>query len=421
MSLENSNRKVLYITYYYPPMGLSGVQRTFKFSKYLPYYNWLPIILTTQANNYYAFDEGLLGELPEEVLIYRTSSKEKKRKINPFPNLFFQNLGRYLLSFIYQPDTKIKWFDKAFALAEDIIKEHNIDVILATAPPFTDFKIAYELFKKYDIPYVIDYRDIWVDNPYHFFPTPYHKNFNIKLEHEILATASRIIVTSRSSKEKLLVRYKFLNHSDITIIPHGYDKEDFDNINEIKKDNQKLIVTHSGLFQDDRTPIYFLKALSILKKLNPEIVNNIEVRFLGLMRKSHSKLIKKFNLQDNCVEYGYVTHKDNVRLLLESDVLWLMMKDNVRSPGKLYEYLGAKKTIFINSPSGNMRQIAMDSNAAFATEADDVEDIKNKLIEIYMLWKENKLPIPDDDFINQFERKKLTGMLAKELALSCKL
>ncbi len=402
-------------------MGLSGVQRTFKFSKYLPDYNLTPIILTTKANNYYAFDEELLSELPENVLIYRTTAKEKTRKINPFPNLFLQNIGRYFLSFFYQPDTKIKWFKKAYTLAEQIIKEHSIDVILTTAPPFTDFLIAYELFKKYDIPFVIDYRDIWVDNPYHFFPTPYHKSKNIDLEHEILATASRIIVTTRFSKETLLRRYKFLNHSDITIIPHGYDQDDFNDLSNKNNKNDKLVITHSGLFQDDRTPKYFLKALSNLKKNRPDIYNNLEVRFVGLMRPAHSKLIKKYNLQDICIEYGYVTHKENIRLLQDSDILWLMMKDNVRSPGKLYEYLGARKAIFINSPAGNMRQIAVDTKAAFYTEADDIADIEKKIIEMFNLWKVNRLPIPNEDYVRQYDRKYLTGMLSKELALSCKI
>ena len=150
----------------------------------------------------------MLNELSEEVKIYRTASKDKSRKVNPFPNLLIQNIGRYLLSFVYIPDTKIKWKKKALELGESIIKENNIDVIFATAPPYTDFLVAYELSKKFDLPFVIDYRDLWLDNPYHFFPTPHHRGKNEQLEHEILAHADRIIVTTRFAKETMLKRYK---------------------------------------------------------------------------------------------------------------------------------------------------------------------------------------------------------------------
>ncbi len=414
-------RGVLCISYYYPPMGLSGVQRTFKFTKYLPDYNWNPVVLSTEANNYYAFDDGLLDELSEDVKIYRTASKEKSRKVNPFPNLFIQNIGRYLLSFIYIPDTKIKWKKKAFELGESIIKENNIDVIFATAPPYTDFLIAYELSKKYDLPFVIDYRDLWLDNPYHFFPTPHHSGKNEHLEHEILAHADRIIVTTRFAKETMLKRYKFLNHLDISIIPHGFDQQEFDNIEIPNRKKDKLIITHSGLFQDDRTPKYFLKGLVEAFKQKPELKDIIEIRFVGLMRPSHIKQISKLKLDYNCKLIGYVTHSESIRLLLESDVLWLMMKDNVRSPGKLYEYIGAGKPIFINSPSGSMRQLALESCASFITESDDVKQITKEIIHIAELWKSDSLPKPKKEFINQFSRKHLTSSLARELALACKI
>lgn len=415
------NRGVLCIAYYYPPMGLSGVQRTFKFTKYLPEYDWKPFVLSTEANNYYAYDDGLLNELGEDVQIFRTSSKDKQRKVNPFPNLFIQNVGRYLLSYIYVPDTKIKWKKKALELAEEIIKENKIDVIFATAPPYTDFLIAYELSKKYDIPFVIDYRDLWVDNPYHFFPTPYHRNKNEQLEHEILAHADRIIVTTRFAKETMLKHYKFLNHLDISIIPHGFDHEDFEKVETQENQNKKLIITHSGLFQDDRTPKYFLKALVEAFKQKPELKDLIEVRFVGLMRPSHTKLISKLKLEYNCKLIGYVTHSESIRLLLESDVLWLMMKDNVRSPGKLYEYIGAGKPILINAPSGSMRQLALESGSAFITEPDDIKQITKEIIHIAELWKTGDLPIPKREFINQFSRKHLTSSLARELALACKI
>ncbi|MBI5324904.1 MAG: hypothetical protein HZB41_06485 [Ignavibacteriae bacterium] len=164
-----TNRTVLIIAYYFPPMGLSGVQRIVKFIKYLPEYGWKPIILTESPTSFYAFDETLMKDLENpEISIFRTPPKKgssDKAKTVRFPSYTVQTLGRKFLQTIYQPDSKAKWLKRAVALGTNILKKHKIDVIMATAPPYTDFLVARELSKKFNIPYIIDYRDPWVDNP----------------------------------------------------------------------------------------------------------------------------------------------------------------------------------------------------------------------------------------------------------------
>ena len=418
-------KKVLVIAYYFPPMGLSGVQRISKFVKYLPDYNWKPIILTTGDTDFYAFDETLLYELPNDLDVYRTAETKKttenKNRIVKFPSYLKQRVGRAILQTLYQPDSKIKWMKPALALGEEIIKEHKPDVIFATAPPFTDFLIAKELSKKFDIPFVVDYRDVWVDNPFHFYATPFHKSYSINLEKEILTHAEKAVVVTRRTKELLVKRYPFISHSDINIIPHGYDAEDFQGIGDYKPGQTKFIITHSGLFQDDRTPKYFFKALSNFIKKHPESESVIEARFVGIMRPNHTKMIKKYGLEKvvNCL--GYMNHPDTVRQLIGSDILWLMLNDNVRSPGKLFEYFGARKPILACVPEGVIRRLALDTKAAIATEPNDVTAIESAIETFYNLKKKNNLPLPKKEYIEQFNRAKLTGELAKVLALATNL
>ncbi|MGA2297463.1 MAG: glycosyltransferase [FCB group bacterium] len=220
-----AERTVLIIAYYFPPMGLSGVQRTLKFVKYLPENGWKPVVLTTAPTSFYAFDDTLDDDLRnEEIYIYRTAPKSaddlQSPKILKFRSYFIQRLGRAFLQTIYQPDRFIKWKKSALLLSEKIFAQHKIDVVFATAPPFTDFILAQEISKKFNVPFVADYRDLWVDNPYHFYATPFHKNYSIKLEKELLTTAEKIVVVTRHSKEVMLKRYGFLSHNDIAIIPH---------------------------------------------------------------------------------------------------------------------------------------------------------------------------------------------------------
>ena len=419
----NKKRKVLVVAYYFPPMGLSGVQRTLKFVKYLPEYDWQPIVLTTGTTNYYAFDNTLLEEL-NDTIIYRTENDPfnlKNKKTNTtikFPSPLKQKLGRFLLQSIFIPDSRKRWKKYAVALGEKIIAEHpDIKLIYATAPPFTDFLIAKELSKKCNIPFVVDYRDLWVDNPQYFFPTPFHKRKHISLEADIHKNASKSFVITRQMKEKIINRYRFVKHQDICIIPHGFDKEDFNNVN-MPPNLNKLVITHSGIFPDDRTPKYFLKAVSNFLNSNPNARNKIELRFIGLLQKKHIKLITKYNLNDITIITGYLPHKEAVQQIMSSNVLWLMLTNNIETPGKFFEYIGSKKPLLLMLPDSGLKQIGKEYQASFITPPKDINKITEQLQTIYSLWEKNKLPVPADDFVRQFDRKHLTSILAREMAFT---
>ncbi len=398
-------------------MGLSGVQRTQKFAKYLPDYDWKPLVLTTDSRDFYGYDESLLSEFKDvEIEIFRTkdhnpSKKEKKIKI---PSWTKQKIGRYIFGWIFFPDRFVKWKKKAEILAGKIIKEEAPDVILATAPPFTDFLLGQELATKYNIPFVVDYRDSWTSNEFHYFPTPFHKKKVQKAEGKILSQAKKVIVISRYAKELLLRQYKFLSYGDILIIPHGYDLEDFSAHSDAKPDTNMMTITHSGMFQDNRNPKYFMAAMGEFLKENPDAKGKIRLRLVGAMRKSHLKLIKKYKLEDSVNPVGNVSHSQAVKYLLESDVLWLMLADRVRTPGKLYEYFGARKTLLVTAPDGNMKDLAKKTGAAFTTNHDDLRAIKENIASLFKLWKQGALPKVNEEFALSYERKKL----CKELAIT---
>lgn len=410
-------------------MGLSGVQRTLKFVKYLPENNWQPIVLTTNAPVYYAYDNSLLEELPEELVqIYRTETditKYAKKKsdsmgqvVAKYPSRKFQFIRKFFVSLFLQPDSRILWKKSALKLAEKIMSEHQIDAIYATAPPYTDFLIANEISKKYDIPFITDYRDLWVDNAFYVYPTPFHKLYSMKLENEILENAAKTIVINRFMKESLIKRYRNTTYNDIAIIPHGFDKSDFESVRQLVVKSEKFIITHSGLFPDDLTPEYFLKALRKFLDKYPAAKSNIEARFIGILRKEHLNMIKKLELVEQCVLYGYVEHLEAVRHLLESDVLWMMITNNIATPSRMYEYFGAEKPMIISAPEGNIKELAESSGVAYTTQPKDVDAIAYGIEQYYMLWKSKSLPVMGKNFAEAFDRKSLTAELSRELMLT---
>jgi glycosyltransferase involved in cell wall biosynthesis len=422
-----SSLNVLVIAYYFPPMGLSGVQRITKFVKYLPEFGWNPVVLTSNTSAYYAFDDSMLDELNERnIKIYRTDEDVTKhiKKVNSnnlsYPSKFRQKVQSMILQTFLQPDSRRFWLKNAMKKADEIMAENRIDVILATAPPFTDFLIAKKIAKKYDIPFVVDYRDLWVDNPYYYYATVFHKNYAIKLERKVLNTAARVIVITRDMKNKLLNRYRILNNNEVCIIPHGFDSEDFEKVQEINKKPNKFVITHSGIFSADLTPTYFFKALALIFEEKPELKKDFEIRFVGILQKKFQKQIIKLGLEDIIHTTKYVQHADAVKNLLESDVLWMMVPNSIVTPSRMYEYMGAKKPMIISSPESELTRIAESTKAAIITDYKSVPELKNAILDYYKKWKTNTLPIPDNSIIEKFDRRGLTQLLSKELALCVK-
>lgn len=413
---------VLVIAYYFPPMGLSGVQRTLKFVKYLPENGWKAHVLTTSDDSYYAYDESLQKELDKiDCEVYRTQGTKLEKK-KRFPSYTVQKLGSMVLQTFNQPDSKIKWKKPALELAEKIIKENNISMIFATAPPYTDFLIGNELSKKYDIPLIIDYRDTWVDNPFNFYATPFHKNRAIEMEKEVLTQCDKAIVISRHAKELIIKRYTNMSYNDITIIPHGYDPDDISYIEkDVLKNESKFVMTHSGMFQDDRTPKYVFMAVKQLlesKRINPK---NFEIKLLGLMRKSHEKLIYKYGLDEVVKIYGHLDHKEVMEYLGRASILWLWMNDTIRTPGKLYEYFGTRKPVLAMLPDGVIKDLANESKNATTCNPKDVDSIANAIHNYYKAWKNNELKQTNIEFVEKYNRQNLTKQLAIELSHAARI
>ncbi|MBK9249679.1 MAG: glycosyltransferase [Ignavibacteria bacterium] len=419
-----TDRTVLVIAYYFPPMGLSGVLRTVKLIKHLADYGWKPIVLTTTPRTFYAYDETLLTQLEERnVEIYRTPAKKgiltsRRTGIKKLPGFFRKNFIRPVSKLIYQPDPTIRWRKQAMMTANEIMRNHRVNIILATAPPFSDFMIASEIAEEHSLPFVVDYRDSWIDTS---SPVPFRTSKMRKLEANILARAAKTIVTTRFAKENLIRRYQAVGHEDVMILPHGYDGDDFRVENASKVSHENFILTHCGVFQEDCTPKYFLKALSNFISKNPTIKSKIEARFVGTMQPNHTKYIAKYGLDGVVHCTGYVPHNEAIKHLCESDVLWLTANNAERLPGKLFEYIGAKKPLLVCAPDGSICKTAIDTKAAITTAPTDIKAIESAISTLYNAWSEGKLPKPDSKYAALFETKLLTSDLSRELAISARM
>jgi glycosyltransferase involved in cell wall biosynthesis len=416
--------KVLVIAYYYPPMGLSGVQRTLKFTKYLKNYNWEVTVITTEGTGYYAHDTSMLREAEEAgVRIIRTSGKDinsllKKRGTIKMPAEIIRKIFSRLSNTLFIPDNKISWANKALKKGRELLQKEKFDVIFISGPPFSTFITGRKLKKEFDIPLVVDYRDLWFGNQFTFYATPFHKMMHKKMEYQVLKAADKVISTNRKMKEVMMNNFKFLSFEDVYIIPHGFDPSDFELKFVSHKTNNKLWITYSGLFYEFITPKYFLKAFKKLTAERPDIAQNMELHFIGFLRNENRKLIKKLDLQEYVTEYGYLDHDKAIVKILSSDILWMMIgkgkNADTISSSKLYEYFGTRKPIIACVPEGSIRAASEEYKASFITDPEDVDAIKNALIKIYGLYKSSQLPVPDEDFVLKHRRDFLTDQLSKQ-------
>lgn len=423
--------KVLVISYYFPPKGLSGVQRTLKFVKYMPQNGWSPTVLTSGDIAYYAYDDKLNKDLADPAIsVVRVNGKEinsllGKRKIVSIPPEWFRKVLKFFSSLFYIPDNKWSWGKAAFKEALKLLEKEKFDLIFVTGPPFSSVPFAVKLKKKFNIPLVVDYRDLWFGNHFAVYPTPLHRVLIKSMEYAALKDVNKITVTNRRIKEKLKEVYPFLKFDDILIVPHGFDVEDIEKASGYPKLTKKMVIMYSGIFYEYITPKYFLLAFKKLVKERPEIASDIELHFAGFFRKENHRLVRKLNLQNWVVDYGYLSHDDALKKVMAADLLWFMVgkgkNADTISSSKLFEYFGTKKPVLASLPEGALKMYAREYAASYITDPDNTEEIKDALIKAYNDYKNGTLPVPADDYVEKFRRDDLTKKLLVEFQFLLKV
>lgn len=426
MHSNADQRTVLFIAYHFPPRGERIGLRTSTIATNLGEYGWKSLVLTCSPDGTTPRDEGWAQQLEEQgVEIYRTKAFRRvptqadgSIKL-PSPRL--RRMSRWLKQWMQQPDVFIAWRTEALRMAEQIMRDHYVNIICAAAPPFSDFLIAQEIGQKFNVPFAIDYGDIWVDNPDHIYPTPFHREKVRAMEETLLKQSAMIFTPTRATKEDILRRHRFLTHEEIAIAPHGFDGREFPQ--HIKPDaHNGFVMTHYGDFANGESPKYVLTALKNLRAKREDIRAQFTLRIAGLVRNSHRKLLRKWELQD-CVQLLGATERNAaLQHVMESNVLWLnLAEDSPAGSAYLGDYFGARKPIFLTSPAGSIRTMAMDSKAAFACDGKDVATIQKTLEELFDAWKRNALPHPNEQYLAQFDRAAQAKEVSRHLGMSMRL
>lgn len=411
-------KNVLVIVYYFPPMGGSGVQRPLKFVKYLREFGWNPIVLCPEPGAYHVFDDSLQKELEEmNVEVHKVEGRTPlhaagDRKVI-FPK-WVENLLRKISTFFWLPDNKKGWIKTGFLKAGELIKSKKIDVIFASAPPYSNLILAKKIKESFNVPVVMDLRDDWLESHLIKYPSFWHYSKMKAIEKETLSIADQLVTINNVISESIDKRA--VNAKKTKVITQGFDSDDFDSVIEKSHNYGKLTFLYSGTFYPESGPEVFLKAMSAFLDQNPKYHEQIQLQFQGVLGVRERALFKKYTLDNFIQDFGFLPHSEAVQNLKKADILWLNNAHSKNSAmlslGKTYEYMASKKPILAMIPDGDIKTTLSSYGAAFISAPEDIPALVENITRVVSLWEEQKLPEPNKEFISKFNRKILTSELA---------
>jgi galactitol-specific phosphotransferase system IIB component len=421
------SKKVLIITYYWPPAGGPGVQRWLKFVKYLPDFGVQPIVYVPENPTYPIVDTNLIKEVSDKAIVLKQKifepyqlasffSKNKTKKISSgiIPNQkkqsFLDKLFLLIRGNLFIPDARFLWVKPSVSYLEKYIVENNIDTIITSGPPHSLHLIGLQLKQKLDLKWFADFRDPWTTIGYHKslrlsnYATEKHK----MLERKVLNTADTIIVTSKTTKTE----FQAITSKPIAVITNGYDVENV----ETQVLDTKFSLAHIGSFLSERNPMILWESLVELINEVPDFKSYLEIKLIGAVSQEVLETISQFGLDSYLNNLGYVSHGEAIAHQRKSQVLLLIEIDSQDTksiiPGKLFEYMVSNRPIVAIGPkNSDFAEIITTTNTGVFFNYSEKVKLKSVILDFYNEFLQGKLQA-NGVGLQQYSRKNLTKELA---------
>ena len=439
-------KKVLIITYYWPPSGGAGVQRWLKFVKYLREFGWEPIVYTASNPESPINDDSLQKDLPKDLtvlkieiwepyLFYKKLMGQKKHeKINAAflteskkPKRF-EKLAVWVRGNFFIPDARKFWIKPSAKYLVEYLKKNPVDAMVSTGPPHSMHLIAEAVKKKMNIPWMADFRDPWTEIDFYskLMLTPMADSKHKKLELNVLRKADIISCVGQNWLDGLEAilkkgtkgRYTEEMHAKFKFISNGFDPEDYDSVGDVQMD-KKFSMAHIGTLDKSRNQPTLWKALSELIKENPTFATDLEIKLVGKVDIAVQEDIERYGLAPYVNKIAYLSHHDVTIVQKQAQVLMLLIN---RTPnamgittGKFFEYMAAKRPILcIGIEGGDAQKIIDETRAGLFAGFDDITSMKKNILYLYTKYKQGNLTSEGVN-IERYSRKSVTGEVANAL------
>jgi len=425
-------KKILVVTYYWPPSGGSGVQRWLKFTKYLPSFGVEPHIYTPSNPDFNVKDDKLINDIPSEAVVikkkivepygfYRTLVGKKNSTganfgmTNSNKTSKIQKIALWVRSNIFLPDPRVWWVKPSYNFLKNYIKENGIETVITTGPPHSMHLIGLKLKNKLGdkINWIADFRDPWslIFNKDVLLIGKRAQRKIKKFENNVISKCDKLITVSDYLKqefEQLGAQGKSYS------ITNGYDESDYEDYKTIIKNN-KFTISYIGLLPKISNPELFWRALSEVAKANAKFAEKLEIVMVGKIDPSVQQSITNNGL-DGYVDYkGIVSHGEAIQYQKQSDLLLLAIPNVANSKGiltgKFFEYMASQIPILAFGPSdGDVAKIMKDTGSGDILEFTDYEN-SVKVIKARFENHLNGDSLIEGHAFKKYSRKQLTKKL----------
>jgi len=422
-------KKVLIITYYWPPAGGPGVQRWLKFVKYLRDFAVEPVVYVPENPHYPMEDVSLEKEIPNNLTIYRQalfepyglakllSSKKTTRISSGIIQVKNQSALEKAMLWVrgnfFIPDARKYWVKPSVKLLTEVLDKEDIATVITTGPPHSVHLIGQQLKAEKGIRWLADFRDPWTSIGYHkkLKLTKSSQKKHKELERSVLNQADHIIVTSPATERE----FRQITQQPITVITNGHDS-DYDGGAHLDKD---FTISHIGSLLTGRNPKNLWKVLSRIASENSVFRADLQLEFMGVVSQDVMDSLYRLELGPYIKMRGYGSHAEAQRRQQRSQVLLLVEIDTEETkgiiPGKLFEYMAAQRPILALGPKDwEAGKIIEETKAGALFDYRSHDELKQTILEWYTAFKKENLSSKATT-IEKYSRKTLTEQLAKLL------
>lgn len=430
-------KRVLVITYYWPPTGGSGVQRWVKFAKYLPQHGWQPVIYTPENPEQLAVDTTLGAEIPPEVEVLKTHitepyelykkflkksghSKEavEVNPVNAQDKSFMQRAAMWVRGNLFRPDPRCLWIRPSVKYLKEYLKEHPVDLIVSTGPPQSMHLIGRSLAAETGLPWIADFRDPWTRIFYfkHLSMTKATERWHKKMEKKVLDDASAVVAVSPLVQQE----FQAMTQTQVELITNGYDECDFPKgrcEEAVGGYDRPFVMTHTGLFAADGNPTTLWEVLAEMCTKDEDFKKLLRIKLIGKTDEQIKASIAGAGLEENLVDMGYQAHAVAVDEQRKASLLILPLRKEPEYkavlPGKLFEYLASWRPVLgIGQPDGAMSMILNQTKTGVVLNWEDKESISKFMELCWKKHREGRLGVDDAD-LSPFTRRNLTQRMAE--------
>jgi len=432
--MSEPSKKVLIVSYYWPPGSGPGVQRFLKMSKFFKNFGWKPIILTVKNGSYPSYDESLLNDIPDDLIVYRAKTIEpftiykkltggNKKQVDVgmigmhHKLSLAKKIALYIRANFFLPDARKGWIPFAYKKALKIVKKENINVVVTTGPPHSSHFIGLKLKRKISLPWVADMRDPWVNNFFNMSLPRTEKTIRKerKYEDRIIKNADHVSVIGPGLKNEYCDRNK-----NIHVIYNGYDQED---IPKPRQERSKVFeLTYVGNFLPSQNIHSLWNAIKELINENSYFREKFRINLTGNIDESVMESIKKLEIEEFCSIKKYVPHKKAVSIMNLANLLLFIVPKTPHNKliitGKLFEYIATRSPILPIGPTdGDAAKILNEANRDEMIGFADNVKIKDQINYYFKLWEQdNYFNFKHPDIkTDQFSRKEMTRLFTRIL------